>query len=142
MEEPALTKRAVLWLHNGVLTQRRGASGALVYAIADALPTDAGGGAGGGAGAAGEEEARGGASMMASSEEQEAAGMRVYEQYVMGMLTNFDALPLERIHNMLKMFVADPPYDKTAAQLERFLARLVAEQKLSVDRGSYSRRGK
>ena len=34
---------------------------------------------------------------------------RVYESYVIGMLTNFDALPLDRIHNMLKMFVAVGP---------------------------------
>ena len=29
--------------------------------------------------------------------------MKVYEQYVVGMLTNFPSLPLDRIHNMLKV---------------------------------------
>ena len=43
--------------------------------------------------------------------------MRVYEQYVIGMLTNFDSLPLERIHNMLKMFVVEPAYDKSAREV-------------------------
>ena len=64
----------------------------------------------------------------------------MYEQYIIGMLTNFDALSAERIHNMLKMFVSEPPYDKSAAQLEAFLARLVAEEKLTLDAGSYRRR--
>ena len=57
--------------------------------------------------------------------------MAVYETYIMGMLTNFDAgMPLDRIHNMLKMFVVDPPYDKSADQLAAFLGRLVSEEKL------------
>ena len=43
-----------------------------------------------------------------SAEEIEAAEMKVYEQYVMGMLTNFPSMPIERIHNMLKMFVVEP----------------------------------
>jgi len=44
--------------------------------------------------------------------------LKVYEQYVVGMLTNFPSLPLDRIHNMLKMFVSEPPYDKSVHQLE------------------------
>lgn len=85
---------------------------AVVFASADAFPRGDGednAGCGGG----GEEERE---SAVASAEEQEAAGMRVYQQYVIGMLTNFDSLPLERIHNMLKMFVSDPPYDKSLQQ--------------------------
>ena len=36
------------------------------------------------------------------------------EQYVMGMLTNVDTgLALDRIHNMLKMFMVDPPYNRS-----------------------------
>ena len=43
-----------------------------------------------------------------SAEEIEAAEMKKGEQYVMGMLTNFPSMPIERIHNMLKMFVVEP----------------------------------
>ena len=58
----------------------------------------------------------------------------MYEQYVMGMLTNFDSgLPLERIHNMLKMFCATPPYDRTAEQLAGFLTSLVAADKVACE---------
>jgi anaphase-promoting complex subunit 2 len=57
--------------------------------------------------------------------------MSVYEQYIMGMLTNFEAgLPLDRIHNMLKMFVPDQAYDKNIDQLSGFLGQLVADEKL------------
>ena len=42
-----------------------------------------------------------------ADEDDEDDGMRVYEKYITGMLQNFDALPLDRIHNMLKMFVSD-----------------------------------
>lgn len=33
--------------------------------------------------------------------------MRGLEPFILGMLTNFDALPLDRIHNMLKASLAE-----------------------------------
>ena len=66
--------------------------------------------------------------------------MKVYEQYVVGMLTNFPSLPLDRIHNMLKMFVSEPPYDKSEHQLEAFLAQLVAEDKVVLEGNQYKRK--
>jgi len=75
-----------------------------------------------------------------SAEEAEAAEMKVYEQYVMGMLTNFPSMPIERIHNMLKMFVVEPAYDKTQAQLEKFLMSLVRAEKLAHDGENFSKR--
>ena len=66
--------------------------------------------------------------------------MAKLEPFIMGMLTNFDALPLDRVHNMLKMFVSDPPYDKTLEQLGAYMARLVADEKLSLDGGTYRKR--
>ncbi len=56
-----------------------------------------------------------------------------YESYVMGMVTNLESLPLQKIHNMLKMFVLEPVYDKTIAELETFLAKLVNDGKLTFD---------
>ena len=75
-----------------------------------------------------------------TAEESAAAGMMVYEQYVMGMLTNFPSLSLDRIHNMLKMFVVDPVYDKSIEDLEQFLLGLVAQDKLSADGTSFSKK--
>jgi anaphase-promoting complex subunit 2 len=129
-----LRKKAVLWVNAGVLREARDARGELTYSVADAFGDADGGGGGGGGGA------DDGAGAVASAEEQAAAEMAVYEQYVVGMLTNFESLSLERIHNMLKMFVSEPPYDKSAAQLEAFLARLVADEKLTCDAGAYRRR--
>lgn len=50
---------------------------------------------------------------VASVEDQLHKEMIVYEKFIMGMLTNFGSMALDRIHNTLKMFcLADPPYDK------------------------------
>lgn len=65
----------------------------------------------------------------------------MYEQYILGMLTNFEAgLPLDRIHNMLKMFVPEQAYDKSSEQLSAFLAQLVADEKLGVNGNVYTKR--
>lgn len=67
--------------------------------------------------------------------------MATYEQYIMGMLSTFEAgLPLDRIHNMLKMFVPDQAYDKTADQLSVFLGQLVTEEKLVASANVYTKR--
>ena len=40
--------------------------------------------------------------------------------FVVGMLTNFEAgLPVDRVHNMLKMFATDPPYGKRCERWRR-----------------------
>ena len=67
-----------------------------------------------------------------ANEESEAI-----EKYVMGMIESLDALPLFRIHNMLKFFYPDGQYDKTEGQLQGFLDALVAEGKLECVGGLY-----
>ena len=66
--------------------------------------------------------------------------MNVYESYIVGMLRNFNSLPLDRIHNMLKMFVAagEHKYDKEISSLEQFLDHLCNEEKLESDGMMYS----
>ena len=59
--------------------------------------------------------------------------MEVYESYIMGMLKNLGQLPLDRIHNMLKMFAttgSDVKYNKTPQQLSIFLQQLCRQEKL------------
>lgn len=59
--------------------------------------------------------------------------MAMYEQYIIAMLTNFEAgLSVERIHNNLKFFVQDSSYDKTIAELTSFLTSLCNEEKISI----------
>ncbi|KAL5553748.1 hypothetical protein UlMin_041149 [Ulmus minor] len=76
---------------------------------------------------------------VASVEDQLRKEMTVYEKFIIGMLTNFGVMALERIHNTIKMFcVADPSYDKTLQQLQSFLTGLVSEEKLELRDGMYS----
>ena len=74
-----------------------------------------------------EEESR--AVSTTAHEEEE---MEIFASYIVGMLTNLGQLPLERIHNMLKMFVtgSDVRYDKTPQQLSAFLAVLCRQETL------------
>ena len=127
----------ILWTNRGFLLEvGRTADGDISYEA----PTHLGSG---GEGRSTEEEAEDGAGASASSaaEAQLEAEMRVYEQYVFGMLTNLESLPLGRIHNMLRMFVpaqgADRGYDRSEAELQRFLNRLVEDGKLEQSGGQF-----
>lgn len=62
----------------------------------------------------------------------EEEAMKVYESYIIGMLKNLGQLSLDRIHSMLKTFVAgsDHMYDKTTQQLAVILKQLCKEEKL------------
>ena len=57
------------------------------------------------------------------------------------MLTNLESLSLDRIHNMLKMFLpssgSEQGYDFTEVELRRFLSRLIEEGKLECSGGQY-----
>ncbi|KAL7456107.1 hypothetical protein ACHAWC_007603 [Mediolabrus comicus] len=68
---------------------------------------------------------------LGAHEEEE---MKVYESYIVGMLSNLGQLPLQRIHSMLKTFVSgsEHSYDKTPNQLAVFLQQLCKDEKLEV----------
>jgi anaphase-promoting complex subunit 2 len=132
----ALRRRAAFWVAQGVVSEARGADGAPVYRRNAALQS--GGAPGGGDAEAGMDLDGGGAGGAGSAAEAEA--MARLETFVLGMLTNLDALPLERIHNFLKMFACDPPYDRSAEQLEAYLMTLVREDKLSLEGGLFRKR--
>lgn len=60
-------------------------------------------------------------------------------KYILVMVSNFaggKALP--DIHNMLKMFFKQPPYDKSLDELAAILARLVSQERLVNTGGLYS----
>eukprot|EP00300_Choanocystis_sp_HF-7_P014514 c18717_g1_i1.p1 GENE.c18717_g1_i1~~c18717_g1_i1.p1 ORF type:complete len:374 (+),score=98.96 c18717_g1_i1:52-1173(+) len=65
---------------------------------------------------------------------------QVHQRFVMGMLMNLSALPLSRIHNMLKMFVMEAPYDKTPEELHEMLRRMVRDGLLEENSGKFSRK--
>ncbi|XRB12947.1 anaphase-promoting complex subunit 2 [Pseudoscourfieldia marina] len=137
----ACRKRATFWVSRGLLLERTSQSGGLSYEAASCADGSSGGGAatiGATADRRDEDGEDGGA--VASKEEQESDNMAVYESYIMGMLTNFDSLSLERIHNMLKMFVVSPKYDKSQAELSKFLQRLVTDETLMYDGGMFKKK--
>jgi len=65
--------------------------------------------------------------------------VQVLWSYVVGMLTNLGALPIERIHAMLKMFAMTGSTGKecTPQELKRFLDSKVKEERLVFAAGSY-----
>lgn len=75
---------------------------------------------------------------MEGQERDEAAEMAVYVTFILAMLRNLKALPLDRIHDMLGRFCKAPAYDKTQSQLATFLAKLCDEEKIVLKAGSYS----
>uniref|UniRef100_A0A1B6GF83 Anaphase-promoting complex subunit 2 n=3 Tax=Cuerna arida TaxID=1464854 RepID=A0A1B6GF83_9HEMI len=78
-------------------------------------------------------------SAMASAHDQREEELQVFWSYIVGMLTNLDSLPLERIHQMLKMFASQGPSSVECSQheLRYFLDRKVREQKLLYSGGLY-----
>ena len=65
---------------------------------------------------------------------------KMYESYVMTMLTNNESLQLERIHNMLKMFMIEPKYNKSLVELETFLEGMMEREKVVFEAGVYKRK--
>ncbi|CAH1389815.1 unnamed protein product [Nezara viridula] len=78
-------------------------------------------------------------SITASAHDQREEELQVFWSYIVGMLTNLDSLPPERIHQMLKMFAAQGPtgVDCSLQQLKHFLDRKVREHKLLFSGGYY-----
>ena len=63
---------------------------------------------------------------------------QVIWQFIVGMLTNLESLPLDRIHSMLKMFAMQGPGSEySIPELKAFLDKKVKEQKLLCESGVY-----
>lgn len=125
-------RRALFWVGQGVLVESRGADGEWCYGRATRLDE---GGRGPLAAALEQDDEMGDAG--GETADELAHAMAPFETYIMGMLTNFDSLALDRIHNMLKMFAVQPPYDRSMEDLAGYLAKLAAEDKLVVEGGMY-----
>ncbi|XP_069956279.1 anaphase-promoting complex subunit 2 isoform X2 [Cherax quadricarinatus] len=75
-------------------------------------------------------------SVMASAQDQREEELQVFWTYIVGMLTNLDSLPLERIHAMLKMFVQGS-VECSPQELRAFLDRKVRQHHLIFTNGLY-----
>lgn len=74
-------------------------------------------------------------SAMESASDQREEELQVFWSYIEAMLTNLDSLPLERIHQMLKMFASQVEF--TPEELKNILQRKVREHKLVYVSGVY-----
>lgn len=70
-------------------------------------------------------------SSIRSASDQREEELQVFWSYIVGMLTNLDSLPLDRIHQMLHMFASHAPgVEFSKEELTNFLQRRVREHKL------------
>ncbi|XP_037301120.1 anaphase-promoting complex subunit 2-like [Manduca sexta] len=77
-------------------------------------------------------------SVMASAHDQREGELQVFWSYIVGMLTNLDSLPLDRIHQMLKMFASQVPGTECSLQeLRQFLDTKVRTHQLVLQGGLY-----
>lgn len=77
-------------------------------------------------------------SAMASASDQREEELQVFWSYIVGMLTNLSSMPLERIHQMLKMFASHGPgVEFSQDELKNFLQRKVREHALIFAAGVY-----
>ena len=58
----------------------------------------------------------------------------------MNIPTNKEITINKKITPLMKMFVVEPVYDKTVAELEGFLLELVAQDKLAMDGSAFAKK--
>ncbi len=124
LDVDVLNKRIAYWVSLGVVRSQRNSKGETTYAAVENLSEDHS--------AVNVHNEEGANESAVSADAQLAEEMMVYESFVRGMLNNYDSLPLEKIHNNLKMFVSvgEHKYDKSTSQLASFLDSLVAKEVL------------
>jgi anaphase-promoting complex subunit 2 len=86
--------------------------------------------------AAAEVEASSAVTALKSNEEVQMENMKVYWQFIVGMLTNQGAMPLQGIIMMLKMAVPGG-FPFSSEELREFLSLMVNDGKLEVLGGNY-----
>lgn len=78
-------------------------------------------------------------SITASSADQREEELGMFWSYIKGMLTNLESLPLERIHQMLRIFATQGPsaVECDREELRSFLDTKVKQHKLNFSGGHY-----
>ena len=135
LSDEALRAKAGFWVGSKVLVMDEARHGDVRYTLAGEAGTQ-------GAGEVDEESWTGDESFVMTSDQVLEKEERLYESYVMTMLTNNESLVLEKIHNMLKMFMIEPKYNKTLVELETFLDKLLEQGKVLFEAGTYKKKGR
>jgi len=76
-------------------------------------------------------------SVTASIADQREEELGMFWSYITGMLTNLESLPLERIHQMLKIFAMQGQVECDMQELRSFLDTKVRQHKLAFSGGQY-----
>ncbi|OQR89958.1 anaphase-promoting complex subunit [Achlya hypogyna] len=123
MDEAVLQRHALFWVHQGVLSATDDTLQLQTAFAPRAMPSlevDV-------------------ADSAVSSDRQLEQEVEVLQSYIIGMLSNFESLPLARIHTMLSTFARSgpTPYDKTTAELAAILRTLVTRGRLEYIGGQY-----
>ncbi|KAG8469363.1 hypothetical protein KFE25_005818 [Diacronema lutheri] len=134
VDATALRRKMSHWLSRGYLVEVEGAAEA-TFEVAAHL----GGGGQELAQAHDDDDGGGDAAGSAADALEREKETGVLTAFISNMLTNLGALPLSRIHTMLKMFLSGTrKYDQSEAQLDALLMRLVEEDKLEFAAGKFS----
>ncbi|KAG2487792.1 hypothetical protein HYH03_013636 [Edaphochlamys debaryana] len=119
----------------GAAAAAAAAGGDLVYRRAEVLPAELKGASLTDAGAEDEAPAQ-----LPSAADRAVEEVGPYENYIKGMLQNYGGLPLDRLNQLLRLFVVSTPkYDKTPEQLQAFLQVLIARGTVVLDNNSVYR---
>ncbi len=131
--DPSILKsKIVLWVNNGVLTELYSDATDVSYILSKYPPESSD--------PSSNNESLSDVLHTPSYTVNDSNGMQLFKAFVVGMLTQFESLPLERIHENLKMFAAhgDNPYQHTKSQLNQFLQSLTDEGCLEYSSGVFS----
>ncbi|XP_057716916.1 anaphase-promoting complex subunit 2 [Corythoichthys intestinalis] len=132
----AVNRKLALWQQLGVLREEGGGRYA-VQERAAACKDKAERGGGGAMVVVDSDDERD--SNIAMQTQQREEKMQLFWAYVQAMLTNLECMTLERIHSLLRLFVATGPVvtEMDVSELEAFLQRKVAEHQLLMSSGVY-----
>lgn len=124
VDDKQIQKRIATWVKRGIILE----DGNNNYRLVDKLSSEA---------LAGQLDDEAMEDLTSAQSQEEA--MRIYQDLIVGMLSNFDSMSLAKVHNMLGMFPLDPlpPFDKSMTELGSFLNILVKEDVLECDNGEY-----
>ncbi|GIY73163.1 anaphase-promoting complex subunit 2 [Caerostris darwini] len=78
-------------------------------------------------------------SVTASSQDKKEEELQTFWSFIVGMLTNMESLPLERIHSMLRMFAVPgtSPHECSIQDMKQFLEKKVRDRKLVYTAGMF-----
>ena len=126
VSEDVIKKKMGFWINNHVVKVSRGTNGETKYALCSHHDVSTG------INKDYTDDDDDDDGLIVSMSGQEEEELSTYESYVLNMLSNLGQLPLERIHNMLKMMAtgSDHKYNMSPQQLSQFLQQLCRGERI------------